>query len=96
MARAKVEGAGTEALLQQMGDWRPSAGAHGFDERADAAGDVETLLAGAKGNGGKSALKNAQLTDGGVDLTAVNKELQKRMQALGALGHRVRAGASNS
>ena len=95
-SREQVDAECHDVLLKQMRDLRASAGAHGFDEMADAAGDVETLLAGAKGNGGKSALKNAQLTDGGVDLTAVNKELQKRMQALGALGHRVRAGASNS
>ena len=85
-----------DVLLKEMRDLRASAGAHGFDEMADAAQDVETLLAGAEGGRGKSALKNAQLTDGSVDSTTVNKELRTRMQALSALGHRVRAGTSKS
>ena len=95
-SREQVDAECHDVLLKQMRDLRASAGAHGFDEMADAAREVETLLDGAEGHGGKSALKNAQLTDGSVDSAAVNKELQKRMRALGALGHRVRAGTSHS
>lgn len=95
-SREQVNAKCHDVLLKQMRDLRASAGAHGFDEIANAAGDVETLLAEPNGKGGRSALKNAELTDGSVDTAAVNKELIKRMQALGALGHRARVGTPNA